>query len=536
MSGNDKKLIDSSSKNLLRQGTFLTVASLLVRFMGIIYRVPLTNLLPEDGLGTYSDAYQIYVVFLMISSNCVPTVLSKLISEKVAIGDKKGFKKIFRVACFFFASIGILMALLMFFGSDFIANTLYHNPDLSLVIKVFSPTVLIVNIMSLFRGYFQGFNKMIPSSVSQFAEGLIHAVFTVIFSLCFVNFGIVYAVVGAVSATGLAAVVGLLVVLIAYIWYQKTTINSMDDTDLSKESGKTIIKNITALLIPIFIANVVYELKSVVDSVIFTNLMILVVGESDKAVTAMRGFYSGKFSVFCHLPISFGGSISAVLVPSMAADFATGNTEDLENKIKTTIKTVLLICIPASIGLMILGKPIIKAFFPASPRGGELFWVGALAVAFYAVSDVCAGILQGTSKQWIAMVDTLISFLVSISCITILVLLRFGVYSLPLTFMVFSFTRMLLFQFSVKKHCGIRFSLTRFFIKPLLSAFGMAFGSLLVYLSAFCILGSNMLALLMALIAAVVIYFFIIINLSYIANEDLKNIPFGKYLTYFYIH
>ena len=526
---------DNSTRALLKQGLVLTVAMIVVRVIGVFYRIPLTNLWGDGALGTYGDAYTVYSLFLMISSVSVPTMMSKLIGDRVALGQYNEAKRLTRCCVILFSALGLLGCLIMLFGSEFIAVYIFNNPDLALAIRGLAPTVLIVSFMSVFRGYFQGLSNMQPSAVSQVIESLAHALFSILLAELLFPVGLNWSVFGGVIATGIAAVCSLIFLLWCYRRDAKSSKLGRAKASASTESDRFLYRAILAMILPIVLSNVIFNLKSIIDSAVFGNLM-KVKGFDVETIRQMKGLYTGKFNVFLAVPIAIGDSVAAAVVPAIAGDFSLGLKKEIRRKTDSVTRTVLLITVPASIGLAVLGKPIIKLFFPGAPLGGELFWFGSFAAAFYSVSDISTGILQGVGKQkvpmWISLAATVLTVILNVLMILVF---NLGIYTLPISILLFSFLRMIMNVAALRRLCGLRMRLPRMFGKPLAGSLFMGVCCAILYILAFSVFGSNALALFAALILSVVIYFFVMINLGWLSSRDMENIPYGKFLAYFKI-
>ncbi len=511
------------------------IASLLVRVMGLVYRIPLTNLWGDTGLGTYGDAYQVYTLFLIISSISVPTMMSKLMGERLATGRYSEAKKVMRNALFLVGGMGLVCFLFMWFGNEIIAERVYQNPDAALVIRVLSPTVLIVSLMSVFRGYFNGTSNMRPTALSQLIEGFVNAVVSVVMALLLYKISLNWSVAGGISGTGVGALLGLIFLMIGYGMHQRRNPIGKAKISRAQESTKSILLNMGKLMIPIVLASTMFNLKSMIDASIFTQLMIGRGYEQD-VITAMRGIYTGKFTVFVNVPIAFGDSLAVALVPSIASCMALGEFDEVKEKIQSVVKTVLLITVPAAVGLAVLGKPILYSFFPSSPIGGEMFWVGSFCVVFYSLNYVATSILQGMNKAHIPMRNGLICVVItSLLNIFFVYVLELGAYTLPLNSVIFSFMLMICNMSCALKRCHTRIPFLRLAAKPLICAGIMGVICFIAYVLVFAIFGSRLIALAGGVAVAVLVYFVLMVNLRGITKRDMDVLPFGRYLRFFRI-
>lgn len=523
----------NSSKNLIRQGSFLILSSVLVRIINLVYRIPITNLWGDEGLGTYGDAYQVYSFFLVLSFVGVPSVISKLVGERLALDRHKDAKLVLTCGLKLMGAIGSVSMLIMVFGGNLIARGLYNNPDAALPLRFLGITVLVVSLVSVLRGYFQGMNNMRPTAISEIIEGLLHAAFAVILAMALFSKGMAWSVSGAIFGTLIGGIGALLFLAFCYILYSGYyTASSRKRQVSSPESSAQIYRAMLQLMIPIMLSSTIFSLKSLIDASMFSKLMELK-GYTPELSRIMRGMYTGKFVLLINLPISLGDSLGAAAVPNVSASFAKGRFDELQEELSGTVRAVLLIVVPCSVGLAVLGKPILGLLFSHAPDGGELFYVGSFAATFYCLAYVATGVLNGLGKPRYAMYNALIGVAVTLllNVVTIL-LLDLKVYALPLNSLVFSFLYMLLNMHQATRLCKVKLDLWRLFAGPLLCSLAMGLIALGVYHGLFALIHSGKVACLAALVVAVVSYFLIAVNSGVLSEEMMNLIPGGRYLRY----
>lgn len=517
---------------MLLQGGFLVAAQMIVRIINVLYRVPVTNLWGDHGLGIYSDAYQVYSFFLVFASISIPTVISKMVSERLATGQEANAQKVFSCAMKFMSLVGtVCMIIMIAFGYQ-ISIKLYDNPDAAKSIQLLGPTVLLCSVMSVLRGYFQGMNNMMPTAVSEVIEGLLHAVFAVVLAFVLFPRGLDWSVAGGIMGTFIAAVGSILVLSFYYISFRNATA-SKGKQKAASESSKTIYHQMIRLMIPIIISSTVFSFKSLIDSTMFGKLMIYQ-GSDPKEVVSLRGIYNGKFTVLLNLPVAIGEAMGSAAVPSIAASKAVNDTHTMNRQFTSMLSAVLLITVPCAFGLAVLGKPILKMLFSSFPMGGELFWIGSSAVVFYSVSYVAGGILNGLSKPEIAMIHSAEGVLLTeaLTAVNILVF-HMGIYSLALNAVIFSAYIMVMNLRSAMKQCSVKLRFWPLVRGPLWCSAFMSLVCVLSYLFAFAILGSNAWACIISILAGIVTYFFLAVNFHVITPQQLEDLPGSRFLKMF---
>ena len=237
-----------NEKNFLVQGSILAIAGVITKLIGAFYRIPLLNIIGTEGNGYYSVAFSIYSVALMLTSYSLPLAVSKLVSARVAVGEYKNAHKIFRGAMTFALLAGGLVALLVFFGADFIATTVMHLDKSAYALRVLAPCILVVALLGVLRGFFQGIGTMIPTAISQVIEQIVNAVVSIVGAYVLLNagkavgkthgdksFGPAYAAAGGTLGTVLGALSALIFVGIVFLAYNKVFKRKMKN-DTSKKT------------------------------------------------------------------------------------------------------------------------------------------------------------------------------------------------------------------------------------------------------------------------------------------------------------
>ena len=214
--------MSSSAKDLAKQGGILVAASFIVRFIGFFYRIPLTNLWGDAGNDMYAMAYQIYNFFYIVSAFGVPTTLSKMLGERIALKEYANARQVFKVALVFVSSVGLVCALILWFGNTYIATKIFNLPQAALAMRAQAPAVLIVSVMSVFRGLFQGMNNMKPTAISQTIEQIVDALVAVTLAFALMEpMGINWAVAGGISGTAAGGLAALGFMVICFFAYRK---------------------------------------------------------------------------------------------------------------------------------------------------------------------------------------------------------------------------------------------------------------------------------------------------------------------------
>ena len=192
--------MEKKGKQIAKQGAILAATSFIVRFIGALYRVPMANILGDEGMGYYSNAFNIYMYLLIISSYAMPTAISKIVSGQIALGKRKEAHQLFKASVILNILISSFFAMVLYFIAAPYAKFI-QLPGAELAIKCLTPSLLIFAIMSSLRGYFQGMHTMIPTALSQIIEQIFNVIFSILLSYLLVKKGTEFAAAGGTMGT-----------------------------------------------------------------------------------------------------------------------------------------------------------------------------------------------------------------------------------------------------------------------------------------------------------------------------------------------
>jgi stage V sporulation protein B len=199
-------------KHSLLKGTLiLSIAGVIVKVIGAVYRIPLANIITSEGMGYYGSAYPIYGFLIAISTTGLPTAISKLVSEKMALGQTAEAHRVFRVSFVTLFAVGLVSSTALFAASKYLVNAI-QNPKAYYSMIAVAPALFFVPLMSAFRGYFQGLQNMVPTALSQVFEQLGRVIVGFVLAIVLLPKGLEYAAAGASFGASSGAVAGLIVI------------------------------------------------------------------------------------------------------------------------------------------------------------------------------------------------------------------------------------------------------------------------------------------------------------------------------------
>ncbi|MCT4596308.1 MAG: polysaccharide biosynthesis protein [Vallitalea sp.] len=517
--------------NLAVQGAILATAGIIVKLIGVAYRIPLINTIGEEGIGCYSKAFVIYAFALMISSYGLPTAVSKLVSARIAEKKYKEAHKVFLTALSIAFIIGIISAGIMFFFSKGLANLIYSENS-EYAIKALSPTLFIFSIMAVFRGYFQGMNTMIPTALSQIVEQVFNAIFSIVMASILVVQGYEYGAAGGTLGTGIGALAGLITLIGIYLMSRKLIKNRVKkDIHYNKDiTSLSLGKVIILTSVPIIMGSAVFHFTNFVDMFMFSDAMRFH-GYTQDVSDAMYGMLDGKYKTIVTLPISIASALAAASIPSITTSIVQNDRKQIKRKINIAIRFTMLIAIPSGVGIFVLSRPIILMLFGSSNIQllSNMLKVGSLSVIFFALSTISIGILQGMDKLRIPVISAAKSLFIKVLFnILLLYIFDTNLYGAVITNIIFAFASSSFNLRAIKKYAHIKFDIKKTYIIPLLSATIMGGICYLTYYIFNLITKSNIIATFVSIIAAVIVYIIVLIQLKGIDKDELLSMPKGN--------
>ncbi len=529
--------------SFITQGIILAAASVIVRLIGLVYRIPLANTIGDDGLGAYSNAFEVYNIALLLSTYSIPTAISKLISERE---DKKEYGNsyhLLQVGLIFAAVLGFLASLLLFLGADFIAVTVFKEADMSTAIplKVLAPTIFVFSIMGVIRGFFQGKHTVIPTSVSQILEQIVNAVVSVVAAKMLISYFSASPKISAYGAAGgtlgtlcgaLTALVFLGFIFLSYYPYLKRRLQK--DRIGAYEDRAFLLKILLMTTIPIILNQTVYSISSFLDSVLL-NQIFDYKGIEELVRRTMFGRYSGKYRLLTNVPIAIASSIGMATLPSIVQAFTTKKQEVLHGQIAQAVKLNMLIAFPCAGGMAVLAAPIMQFVFGDSGEALEMtsrmMYIGAASVVFFAYSTATNSILQGVNRMRVPVIHGVISLaLYLVLDVLLLLFTPLGVYALVVGNMIFPLIISALNWRTLRKELGYIQELDRTFLRIGLCTVFMSVLALLIYRGMHFLTKSNAISLCVAIALAMVVYFVLLLMFRAVEEEELSEMPKGALL------
>lgn len=539
--GNGKK----RKNNFIIQGGILAIASLLSRIIGLLYRIPLTNIIGDEGNGIYASAYNVYNIILLLSSYSLPLAVSKLVSVRMGKKEYKNAQRIYHGALMFAIAVGFLAALIAFFGAGYLTDNLLKSPMSMLSLQILAPAVFLVAVMGVMRGYFQGVGSTVPTAVSQILEQIFNAVISIVAAYFLFEHGekvaallrqpsyaAAYGAAGGTLGTSAGALIGLLfLIFVMQVYKPILRRQSRRDRNRRTESWSSVYSALFLTIVPVLLSTTIYNISSIVDQGVFNHIMAFQ-GYTTKAYNSLYGIYSMKYKVLSNVPIALASAMAASSVPSVSAAFAAGNKPLVRSKIYSAIRVTMVISIPCAVGMGILASPILTMLLhDSTPLAANLLRIGSISIVFYALSTLTNGVLQGINRMRAPVIHAAIALVLHVAVFIILILgFQLNIYAMVYADVFFAVIMCLLNNFSIRKHIGYRQEYVKTFLIPLIGAVAMGIVVWGSYTGIHKLSGSNTIATLVSITLGILVYFVVFLLLKGMDREELEAMPLGRTL------
>lgn len=524
---------NKSSTKLFFSGVLvLTITNLLVKAIGLLFKIPMNHVVGDEGMGYYNSAYTFYTYLYMVSTAGLPTAISIMISESRAQGKTKQVKRIFKLALLTFLVIGIISTMIMFFGSGLMSRAIgAENTKYSMM--AIAPTLLFICLSSALRGYFQGYQQMVPTAVSQFLEAACKLGIGIAFALYAINCGYEIYVVAAYATIGLTsgAFLGMLVMVIAKMFFKEQRYDA-EYTAVCGESDEvspmwTIFKRLIIIALPITVSASVMSLTNLIDAAIVQRLLQST-GLTQVAATELYGNYTSLAVPMFNMPPVLIYPISYAIVPLLSAARQRGDKERCRIVSESAMRIAMIVGIPCGLGLSALAKPILALFYKASSveLAAPLLTILGPSTAFICILSVTNALLQSAGYERKPLISMLAGACVKL--VTNYFLINtIGMKGTPIsTFLCYLTVTVLNLHF-VHKYVGVMPRLSGLFGKPLIAGAVCAvcayFANAL--LASFI---SPKIAVLMAIAVAAVVYAVVLFLIRGISGDDIRLLPKGE--------
>ena len=524
------KKTNSFMKNVL----ILMFAQIMVKVLGLVYKFVITNFegFGDTGLGYYSSGYQIYSLLLALSSIGIPSVISKLVSERIAINDQKGAQRVFRICMILFVGIGAILSCALYFGAEYIATVIYNVPDTQYVMKALAPAIMFVSASAVLRGYFAGQNDMKPISYSQIIEQLLNCILSIVF---------VYSLLGKeayIMAAGgnLSTTVAIILTFIYLIAYYKKRRLKVDQKQKSAEDNLTVwqlLKKILIISIPVTVSSVISVIHPLIDSATVSRCIQAVFSSMYSAkdqlelIAMSKTGILSKIDTLVNLPLAVNVAFSTALVPVISGAIAQKDMETASKRMTFSVFASLLIVLPCSAGFIALAQPILNLIYPSANDGATLLMMYSISMIFIALNQTVNGGLYGLNKTYIPLIGVVTGAIIKLILNIILISNpNIEITGAAISSIISQGIAFAICTIALVRNIKLNLKFGRMIVAPIFASVFMGICTFFINQLLNNIVG-NKLSTVISIIIGALIYVTAILVLRILKKEEILMLPFG---------
>ena len=413
---NSTKIKKIKSKEGFAQGIFAMMTSqVVVKVLGLFYKLYLTN---RSGFGDEGNAianagFQVYALMLSITAIGIPGAISKIIAKKLSIGDHRGANKILKMSLMIFATVGLVGSYFLYSFADTFANQYLHIKEAKLSIIALSPSIFLVSVISVLKGYFNGRESIKTTAKAQGIDQFVNTILTIstIELMVFITKKTNTERMAAISnlSTTFGNIAELTYLIKEYIKIKPEIKKEiLSSADIENTRIKVLLKEIAKVAIPISLTALIMSISKNIDSTTIVKELSNVVGY--KEAKKQYGILSGKVDPLINLPLSFNMAIITALLPSISA--TNGNAGKINKRIFQSYFIGMAISFPILFIYMCYPNEILNLLFPNATSGWKILRVSAISIIFITLEQINNTILEGLEKPFVPIISILIGVIV----------------------------------------------------------------------------------------------------------------------------
>lgn len=505
-----------NKKNIVKSSIILGISGIVAKALGLLFRIPLIYLIGEEGIGLYQLTYPLYTFLLGISSG-IPTAISKMISERMALNKTKEAKRVFDTAFVMLAVFGGVSSICLIVFADKIINVCGWSKYSYYCILGISLAPFFTCIMSSLKGYFQGLQYMTLPAVSQIVEQLLRV---------FVGIGLAYLLlpygkhVSAGGASFGAAAGSAVAFFLLLSFFNKYKLKYNENQKVS--SYFSIFFQIIKIAVPISVAQALGSLMSLIDSMIVPKLLIRS-GLSYQIATTLYGQLTGKAFVLASIPLTLSIAISQSTVPAVSESYALNDRMGLKRNIQMAYKISMLIALPSCGGLFILARPITLFIFKGMGDGWQLLRILSLASILIIIAQTSTSVLNGIGKTMIPVLALIAGCTAKVMiCETFIPVfgIKAAAYSTFIAYAVMAFFDFIMVKLITKVKIGFYKTI----LAPLLCTILMLIVVVFIYGYVYNLICSNAAAVILSILSGIGVYAISVLICGIISIADIKSV------------
>ncbi len=530
--------VKKSTKLFFSGVLILTITNIVVKAIGLLFKIPMNNSLGPTVMGYYNQSYQIYTLLYMISTAGLPIAVSRMISETRSKGLIKQSRRIYKASMGLFLGIGAAGMALMLFGAKWYSTNVLSVSNAASCIMMIAPTLFFICVSSAYRGYFQGYQLMLPTAISQFFEAACKLGIGLALAIYAKNRGEPDYIVAAYAAIGLTvgAALGMLFLAVSKWRFRESDYNAellaiMPESDAVEPYGK-IVKALLVIAIPITISASVMSFTNLIDSALISNMLQNVWHMTEQEAEHIYGCYTTQAVSLCNLPPVLVYPISYSIIPLISMANSQGDFSRSKRVMESSLRVSILIGLPCALGMVVLSEPILALLFTDGVEtAAPLLSILAPSTFFICVLSVTNAILQANGHERLPLVSMLCGAVVKIAT-SVLLTYYLGITGTPIsTFLCYLTITALNFYF-VASRTKVIPNFVSVFIRPFVASALCAASAWGVYelLTTYVLTTRPRVAVLLAIGVAVIVYALFVFFTKSVTSEDILLLPKGTKL------
>ena len=469
-----------TTKSIMGGVTVLGITGIICKLVGALYRIPLTWLIGEAGVGVYTLVYPTYSLLLTISSAGLPAVVSRMVAHYLAKDDPHNANRVFKGSLYLLSAVGFAATIVMLALSGFLSGNVIQNSQTRLGFIAIAPSLFLVCVISAFRGFMQGQQDMMPTAISQLIEQVGKVAVSLPLAVLGMRYSVAHAAAGALLGISIMEVVNLIYIVSKFLRGRKKNASFVQDTSHTPIPIKSLMKQLAANALPITLGACVVPLSVWVDSAMLVARLKSIGFTQDRA-TELYGLYNGLVINLINVPTGLSVAIGISLVPAISGFFTKNDFLGVARQSSHGLRLSFLIGFPCSLGLSILADPLLHLLYGGSVSAenialaAEYLTVSGLTVVIFIVVQSTTSILQGMRRQYIPMYTLIAGILVKIALNFVLVgIPSINIHGAPISSLACYTVSMVPNLYFVLKYSRMRFDWKGFVLKPMAAAMVMS--------------------------------------------------------------
>ena len=525
-----KSTSKSKAESFLKGTLILTVASFVVKVIGSLNWIFVSRILGGEGIGLYQMAFPIYFFAMSISQAGVPVAISIITAERVALKDVFGARRVFRVSMALMLFTGLFFSLLTYFSADWLIEWQFiRDPRAYMSVVALAPTIFFVTLLASSRGYLQGWQRMMPTAVSQIVEQIFRVLTMVLFASLLLPMGLDYAAAGA-SLGAFAGAIGGLLVLVYFHWKLDKDIEREYGPDLAPPAGQApaplgmIVRRIFSLALPVSAASIMLPIVSNLDLLIVPQ-RLEVAGYTVPQATELFGYLTGMAVPLVNLATSLTASLAVSIVPAISEARALQDPKRVYSQTAAAVRISNFVCFPAFVVVLVLATPISTLIYNA-PGAGPAVLVSSFSIVLLGLHQVSTAVLQGLGHPKIPMINMILAAVVKVVLNWVLTAIPWlGIMGAAWATAADMGVAAVINLYFIWRYIGYRMELLQL-VKTMFAAAVMAGAVQLFYSFVMETFAVNAAATFGSVLVGVVVYIAALILVRGLLEEDMARIPY----------